>query len=552
MQIIRHHLGLIFALIIALVLKAILLAFDVFPFNADEAVVALMARHILQGAPPVFFYGQAYLGSLDAWLIAFAFLIFGQTVLAIRIVQTILYVGTIITTYLLGLKIFDKWVAASAALLLAIPTVLITLYTTATLGGYGEVLLIGNILLLWTLRLVDRIFVIPSPEVARNLSHDLRDSSSRFALLGMTVERFFFGLLAGLGFWGFGFLGIYFPPIAITLLYHYFKSRKTISLVSFLPFISFAFLGFALGSFPWWQATLFGAETISELGGSHLPEMAFGALSGPALRFVNLIILGFPVIIGMRPPWAVTWLALPLAPIAMIVILGAMVWATRTSRTDWRRALLVGVSITLMIAFVVTQFGLDPSGRYFLPLATPLALFTADLLKRVKQEYRRMAYGLLGAMLIFNLWGNVESAASPPFITTQFDSVAQVDHRYMPQLIQFLNEQGERRGYTNYWVEFPLAFLSREELIYESRLPYHEDFRYTSRDNRYAPYSKMVADSQRVAYITTKHPALNQRIRDGLNRLGVTFAEKQIGDYIIFYALSRKVEPQEINLQSLP
>lgn len=543
MQIIRYHLGLIFALIIALALKAILLAFDVFPFNADEAVVALMARHILQGAPPVFFYGQAYLGSLDAWLIAFAFLIFGQTVLAIRIMQTILYVGTIITTYLLGLKIFDKWVAASAALLLAIPTVLITLYTTATLGGYGEVLLIGNILLLWTLRLVSQTSEVA--ETAKT-SEVLRARPFGFA------EWFFFGFLAGVGFWGFGFLGIYFPPIAITLLYHYFKSRKTISLVSFLPFISFAFLGFALGSFPWWQATFFGAETISELGGSHLPEMTFGALSGPALRFVNLIILGFPVIIGMRPPWAVKWLALPLAPLAMIVILGAMVWATRTSRADWRRALLVGVSVTLMIAFVVTQFGLDPSGRYFLPLATPLALFTADLLKRVKQEYRRMAYGLLGAMLIFNLWGNVESAASPPFITTQFDSVAQVDHRYLPQLIQFLNEQGERRGYTNYWVEFPLAFLSREELIYESRLPYHEDFRYTSRDNRYAPYSKMVADSQRVAYITTKHPALNQRIRDGLNRLGVTFAEKQIGDYIIFYALSRKVEPQEINLQSLP
>jgi 4-amino-4-deoxy-L-arabinose transferase-like glycosyltransferase len=539
MQIIRQHLGLIFALIIALTFKVVLLASDAFPFNADEAVVALMARHILQGARPVFFYGQSYLGSLDAWLIAFAFLIFGQTVLAIRIVQTVLYLGTILTTYLLGLKIFDKWVAASAALLLAIPTVLTTLYTTATLGGYGEVLLIGNILMLWALRLVDQ-----TSEVA----HTAKTSEVLRARPFGFVEWLLFGLLAGVGFWGFGFLGIYFPPIVIAFLYHYIKSRKTISPISFLSFISFAFLGFVIGSFPWWQATLFGAETISELGGSHLPEMTFGALSGPALRFVNLVILGFPVIIGMRPPWSVKWLALPLAPLAMIMILGAMVWAVRTSSRDWRRALLLGVSLTLMIAFVVTQFGLDPSGRYFLPLATPLALFTADLLKRVKQERRRAALGLSGGLLIFNLWGNVESAASPPFITTQFDSVAQVDHRTMPQLIQFLNEQGEKRGYTNYWVEFPLAFLSREELIYESRLPYHEDFRHTPRDNRYAPYSKAVADSARAAYITTKHPALNGRIRDGLNRLGVTFSEKQIGDYTIFHALSRKVEPQELGL----
>ena len=41
----------------AIALKAVLLALDIVPFNADEAVVALMARHILQGERPWFFYG---------------------------------------------------------------------------------------------------------------------------------------------------------------------------------------------------------------------------------------------------------------------------------------------------------------------------------------------------------------------------------------------------------------------------------------------------------------------------------------------------------------
>jgi hypothetical protein len=36
------------------------------PLNSDEAVVGLMARHILDGKRPVFYYGQAYMGSLDA------------------------------------------------------------------------------------------------------------------------------------------------------------------------------------------------------------------------------------------------------------------------------------------------------------------------------------------------------------------------------------------------------------------------------------------------------------------------------------------------------
>src|SRR3972149_5366733 len=96
----RDNAGLLMALALAVVLKALLLALDAFPFNADEAVVALMARHILQGERPVFFYGQAYLGSTDAWLIAGAFLIFGQRVIAIRIAQSVLYLGTIVTTSL--------------------------------------------------------------------------------------------------------------------------------------------------------------------------------------------------------------------------------------------------------------------------------------------------------------------------------------------------------------------------------------------------------------------------------------------------------------------
>jgi hypothetical protein len=68
-------------LLVAAGWKILLLAMDVLPFNSDEAVVALMARHIMSGARPVFFYGQAYMGSLDAYLVSFGFAIFGQKVL---------------------------------------------------------------------------------------------------------------------------------------------------------------------------------------------------------------------------------------------------------------------------------------------------------------------------------------------------------------------------------------------------------------------------------------------------------------------------------------
>jgi hypothetical protein len=79
-------------------------------------------------------------------------------------------------------------------------------------------------------------------------------------------------------------------------------------------------------------------------------------------------------------------------------------------------------------------------------------------------------------------------------------------------------------------------------------LPYHLDFRYTERDNRYAPYNDMVAQSERVAYITTNHPPLDKRLRDGFTDLGISWKETQIGNYHVFYNLSRPVRPSEIEL----
>ncbi len=381
-----------------------------------------------------------------------------------------------------------------------------------------------------------------------------------------------FGALAGFGFWAFGLLAVYLVPIGVALALPLFtregrfaKGAKFSYLISlrdlraFAVNIIFAFAGFAFGSSPWWWATIFGgAATVSELAGSAIAGATSSSpLAGAAFHLFNLIVLGLPVIIGLRPPWAVRWLALPLAPLAMAIFFGAVgravVVAFRGSEGDRKSrrygSLLIGVCITLIAAFVFTPFGADPSGRYFLPLAAPVALFTADLLSRVRKEYPRIALALLGGLLLFNLWGNLDATLTfPPGFTTQFDEVAQIDQRDLPAVMGFLISRGETRGYTNYWAAFPMAFLSGEKLIYSAALPYHLDFRYTPRDDRYAPYTAVVAASDRAAYVTTNHPPLDARIRSRFTALGVNFKEKAIGDFHVFYELSRKVTPEELDL----
>ena len=80
------------------------------------------------------------------------------------------------------------------------------------------------------------------------------------------------------------------------------------------------------------------------------------------------------------------------------------------------------------------------------------------------------------------------------------------------------------------------------------RLPYHEDFRYTARDDRYAPYSDLVLTAEKVAYITTNHETLNSYLRQQFKDRSITWREKGIGDFLVFYDLSKTIHPQDIGL----
>jgi len=512
----------------ALTLKIVLLALDAVPFNSDEAVVALMARHILQGERPWFFYGQAYMGSLDAYLVAGAFALLGESVLAVRVAQVTLFAAVLLTGYLAAFELTgDRLTARLTALLLAFPPVLLTLYTTATLGGYGEALLTGNLLLWW--------------------GHRLGGEKTPKRWLWLA-----WGLIAGLGFWAFGLTLVYLAPVALWLLW---RSRLTFDVSRF----TLLALGLAVGSLPWWMGNLGQMETgVAELFGTAVNSTATAGsfLGNVGLRVFSFFVLGLPALLGLRFPWSVNGPPLWLAVLPLALYLGALGYALRRRAEATVRSgqlLLWGVCGALFFGFILTPFGGDPSGRYFVPLYLPLFIFAAQTLTALQKRVGRWAWGLLAVILIFNMVGTFQAAATnPPGITTQFEAITQVDHRYDAELIDFLKSHAGTRGYANYWVTYPISFLSGEEIILVPRLPYKVDLRYTPRDDRYAPYGELVAASSTAVYVTTNHPLLDGLLREQLTGLGVSYAEAQIGDYHVFYHLSRKVSPSELDILTKP
>ena len=87
--------GILAILIIALaaLLRISLIALGWPHSNADEGTMGIMAMHILyKGEHPIFFYGQNYMGTLEAYLGSAFFYLFGISVFTLRLAPLFFFV----------------------------------------------------------------------------------------------------------------------------------------------------------------------------------------------------------------------------------------------------------------------------------------------------------------------------------------------------------------------------------------------------------------------------------------------------------------------------
>ena len=150
----------IVALILALAaLGRLVLAAHGWPdFDSDESIVGLMTDDILRhGAHPVFFYGQNYMGALQAYLAVPFFLLLGATpfaLLATATTETILF---FLVLYLFTREVFSREVSLVTLLLVATgPFSALGAELHVGAGEHDTLLLGALILWLVTLRLRGR------------------------------------------------------------------------------------------------------------------------------------------------------------------------------------------------------------------------------------------------------------------------------------------------------------------------------------------------------------------------------------------------------------
>lgn len=220
--------------------------------NSDSATLWLMAKHILDGEFPLFFYGQYYLGPLEALTIAFFFMLFGIKI-------STLFLGTIfysilfmISAYYLGRELKDRTTGLLMMLYSALPPPYFFRESIAPLGYHIEILFLGNIMLILALKI---------PNILSGMKKTIY-----FILLG------FFG---GIGVWTHYIILYYLVPIAIYLILN--EKWKSILKNSVPAAISFFLIGL-----PFWIFTF-------KYNFATFKFKSVSTPSGAIINFLNLL-----------------------------------------------------------------------------------------------------------------------------------------------------------------------------------------------------------------------------------------------------------------------
>ncbi|MFN7131971.1 MAG: discoidin domain-containing protein [Myxococcales bacterium] len=347
--------------------------------DADEAVIGLMARHIatLQRFP-VWYYGQQYMGALEAWVAAPIVALLGTTKLSLKLTALLFALLFTATSWALARRIFrSEAIALAAGLVAALGPLFLTLWSLKLRGGFVSTWALGQAVLLLALHVGQE-----------------GETPRRIALLGVVT---------GLAIWVNLLVAPYVFAAALYLL-----SRRRI--VTSLRSFGFALAGLLLGAAPFWISNLL------DLGATFRSLPAHRG-NGPVAHLVQLWERHVPVLLG-APPWAPhdiarwQWGAFALAGLGVLLLL------VRERRSLWRFVtfarretsgaelyVLVVIGFALCTAF--TQFGVEIEARYasvlYTALVPALALGPGLLLAR-GMPGKLLGGALLAALVAFNGW----------------------------------------------------------------------------------------------------------------------------------------------------
>jgi hypothetical protein len=522
--------------------------------DSEEGTMGLEALHIaFQGAHPIYFYGQNYMGVAEAYAGALMFRLFGVSIFSLRLGMLLFFTSFLVLVYLLGSLLYGRKVACVALLLMVVGAMSVLTPEMKAVGGAVETLVFGTAVMLlasW-LALSSR----------GNREDKKRLWARRFAYAG-------WGIATGLGLWSHLLVVPFVLCSTVLLILFCWRDLLTKNGI-------FLFLGLVIGAIPLIKYNLRAPIADNSLAVFiHLHSTSYpGAPTGIILllkQFSGTFLFSLPIATGM--PQIFLNVVLPLysplqqqfiLPILLyaawslgyMLLLGISSWnalksitmlmkkkaAEKTLETQERQALILHTARLLLLACAwltilsylssATAAQRPWSYRYLVGLMVTIPAVIAplmnnygwlDRMKLVKSKYINMFF--LAILLVVPILGTIQDI---PQISSG-DALIQGQ----VQVVDALLHMGIKTIYSGYWVCDRVIFQSHEQISCASIKSVNAKI--VPDLTRYPLYKTIVDKSKNVAYVFTDdgyfHP---QDLLDEFS-LNKGYSRIDINDYIIF------------------
>ncbi len=409
--------------------------------DADMAMTGLMARHILEGELPIFFWGQPYCGAIESYLAAPVFAIFGSSRVTLCASVALVSLVFVWLAYAASKDMWGRRAGLLAMLLAALPPSYFLVHNILPRAAYIEIPTL-SLLLGW---------------LAWRLAHKK----------GPSWEYLVFGIAAGLGFWthfliAYALLG---SALYMVLCDWRVLVRKSLPLM---------LVGFLLGSMPLWIYNL--EEPFATFLYLTRPKFHVAAFEA----FWRVMVDG---ISGVLVAWAGGRGAPEgLGPIYYgagtlgLVSLAWLVYERRLAlwrlfrfdgrQTDgselWLLILLAALGVT-----VLSGESASYTLRHLVPVYAALIPLGAYLLDRLWQRgLRALSWSFLALIMALNLIGLYEAAN---IFHPERYGPCQAQERLNQNPAQSMLARGVRSAYTyRYWDAYIFNFDVAEKVILDT------------------------------------------------------------------------------------
>lgn len=491
------------------------------PTNGDEAMMNLAALHISQGRDfPVFFYGQHYLGVLEAYVGALLFRVFGPSVLVMRLEMTGFYAAFLIVLYAFTRRLYSRNFAlvVLALFMLGSPRVL-ALQGEAV--GYPELPLLAALPFL----------------VAFLLAMHAQD----YPLLKKAALYALWGVVAGIALWVHVLTGPYVLMAFSLMLLWNLRDMLKVGLWAIL-------VGVVIGAFPllWYNIHAGpGQDTLTNV--LQMTQMGQGAVYDFWDHTLNTLLVSVPIMTGFSSQClsqgiSVGYPFLPAAHLhcvaeqavwglgylALIIVAGAMAIRglrrfsrdrSQMIRQSTRFLLLLAAMLTLVLYIHGGASSGDTRGasRYLICLWVSLPALLWPLWRLRWRSARIALFALLFLVLMH----------STAMTFVEVPSV-QAENARMATLTSYLEKQHITRFYSEYWTCNRLIFASQERLICGDTWDVNGKLQYGY--DRYQSYRADVEKAKNPAFVYPVGDSRIALVETALKQQGSGYEVREIAE----------------------